>query len=162
MNFWVQCTCSSPLVLCLIFSCVLGWAERANPWHHLSPSLHLIEAHLWTEKWMSCHHGAQVEFVFWNFPQDLSVVLLNIKRMNLSTCMHTGKDRFCIIIFLPQINAFVAYGGWVPRKMGDWKCWSQTARTPKSPSWVPLLFHKRTLDMRWHMARHKINSQRGA
>ena len=29
------------------------------------------------------------------------------------------------------INAFVAYGGWVPRKMGDWNYWPQT-QTPRS------------------------------
>ena len=31
-----------------------------------------------------------------------------------------------------------AYGGWVPRNMGDWNCWpqTQTARTPKSPPYL--------------------------
>ena len=46
-----------------------------------------------------------------------------------------------IIIFMSTgsaINAFVAYGGWVLRNMGDWNCSSQTqtARTPKSPPYL--------------------------
>ena len=51
------------------------------------------------------------------------------------------------------INAVVAYGGWVPRNMGDWNCWPQTqteypiARPTCNPATSPARHAERTSGM---------------
>ena len=87
--------------------------------------------------------GSLTRVLYWgSLP---SIVARNWKTKILKCCydqkLTMASFKSIIILFMSTgsaINAFVAYGGWVPRNMGDWNCWSQTqtARTPKSPPYL--------------------------